>query len=438
MSAAYPGAEINLHRPMGARVRHVRDATTQQVPDPATTSQDALTEVLRRGAQQLLMVTLQAEVATYIDRHKEVVDGDGHRLVVRNGTMPERTIDTAIGQLPIKQPRVNDRRIDEHGERARFESSILPRYLRRTKHVEELIPWLYLRGISTSDFSEFLQKLTGAETASLSPNTVVRLKESWQQEHQTWSRRSLAGKRYVYWWVDGIHFNIRLEEGRQCILVVMGATEDGCKELIAIHDGVRESEQSWYELLVDLQRRGLERGPELAIGDGALGFWKAIAKVFPATRAQRCWVHKTVNILNKLPDAMQDAAKSELYQIWMASDRASAIHALETFAQKYEAKYPTAVTCLVKDKEELLAFYDFPAEHWVHLRTTNPLESTFATVRLRTTRTKGSGSRDACLAMVFKLAQAAQQRWRQLNGAPLIREVIAGVHFKDGIRVHAA
>lgn len=438
MSAAYPGAEINQHRPKWAQVRHVRDATTQQVPDPGTTSKDALTEVLRQGAQQLLITALRGEVAAYIDQHRQILDEQGHRQVVRNGSMPERTIETAIGQIPIKQPRIDDRRVDDRGERIRFESRILPPYLRRTKHVEELVPWLYLKGISTSDFSEFLQKLTGAATASLSPNTVVRLKEVWRQEYQTWSHRSLAGTRYVYWWVDGIHFNIRLEEGRQCILVVMGATDDGKKELIAIHDGVRESEQSWHELLVDLKARGLERGPELAIGDGALGFWKALAKAFPKTRAQRCWVHKTANIMNKLPIAKQDAAKTEIQQIWMAEDRNGARRAIESFVTKYESKYPAAVACLQKDADDLLAFYDFPAEHWRHLRTTNPVESTFATVRLRTTRTKGSGSRDACLTMVFKLAQAAEQHWRQLNGTPLIRDVIAGVQFKDGIRVHAA
>ena len=385
----------------------------------------------------MLTQAITQEVAAYIAEHEKAKDQAGKRQVVRNGYMPERTIETAIGRLEVRQPRVNDRRVDETGDRMHFTSKILPPYLRRTKHVEQLVPWLYLKGISSGDFSEFLQKLIGSE-ASLSPTTVVRLKEIWQQDFEVWDRRSLAGKRYVYLWVDGIHFNIRLEEERQCILVVMGATADGVKELVAIHDGFRESEQSWMEVLVALKARGLETAPELAIGDGALGFWAALPKVFPTTASQRCWVHKTANILNKLPQSKQPHAKSALQQIYMASTRADADKAFDLFIEKFEAKYPAAVHCLTKDRDPLLAFFDFPAQHWLHLRTTNPIESTFATVRLRTRKTKGSGSRVACLTMVFKLAQAAQDTWRRLNGHTLLKDLIQGVRFKDGIKVIAA
>ena len=300
------------------------------------------------------------------------------------------------------------------------------------------MPWLYLKGISTNDFSECLQQLTGSEAASLSPTTVVRLKDAWYQEYQAWNKRSLKGKRYVYLWVDGIYFNIRLEVDRQCMLVVIGATQDGRKELVAIADGYRESAQSWKEMLIDLKKRGLERPPEIATGDGALGFWKALAEVFPKTRTQRCWMHKTGNVLNCFPKNMHGAAKDSLHQIWMAATRDDAVKAFDAFIAKYEAKYPKAAHCLAKDRDELLAFYDFPAEHWQHLRTTNPIESTFATVRLRHRKTKGSGSRVACLAMVFKLSQAAEKKWRRLNGAILLRDVIDGVQFKDGIRAEDA
>lgn len=386
----------------------------------------------------MLAAAIEAEVTAYIDEHKQEIDEDGHRLVVRNGRHRRRTIDTGVGRVEVEQPRVNDRRVDVDGTRFRFTSKILPPYLRRTKNLEEFIPWLYLKGISTNDFSECLQHLTGNGAASLSTSTVVRLKEIWSKECQEWGRRSLAGKHYAYLWVDGVHFNIRLEEDRQCILVVMGATNDGRKELVAIADGYRESAQSWKEILLDLKARGLDRAPELAIGDGALGFWKALAEVFPTTRAQRCWVHKTANVLNKLPKHKQPAVKSDLQDIWMAETRDDAINAYDSFVAKYEAKYPKAVACLQKDRDEMLAFYDFPAEHWTHVRTTNPIESMFATVRLRHRRTKGSGTRVACLAMVFKLAEAAEKKWRRLTGSELIRDVIDGIQFKDGIRVEDA
>jgi putative transposase len=386
----------------------------------------------------MLMAALDAEVGAYIDALAGERDADGHRLVVRNGHRRARTIDTGIGAIEVEAPRVDDRRVDEDGDRCRFTSKILPPYLRRVRSLEALIPWLYLKGISTGDFSECLQMLVGAEAGTLSPTTVVRLKEIWSKEYEAWASRSLAGKRFVYFWADGVYFNIRLEGGRQCILVIVGATKEGTKEIVAITDGERESEQSWTEILRDLKARGLEHPPELAVGDGALGFWKALAKVFPDTRAQRCWVHKSGNVLNCFPRNKQAVVLGDLQQIWMAEKRADATKAFGKFIATYQAKYPKATNCLEKDRDELLAFYDFPAEHWKHLRTTNPIESTFATVRLRHRRTKGSGSRVACLAMVFKLAEAAQKSWRKLDGALLLRDIIDGVKFKDGTKVDAA
>lgn len=415
----------------------MKKATPSVETEPVPTAKDVLTEILRSGAQRMLAAALEAEVASYLSEHESARDESGHRLVVRNGHCPERTIQTGLGSLEVRRPRVDDRRVGEDGRRIQFTSKILPPYLRRTKAIEELIPWLYLKGVSSGDFSEALGALLGQDAPGLSSTTVVRLKQIWETEFKEWSRRDLANKRYVYIWVDGIHFNIRLEEHRQCILVVMGATADGKKELLAVQDGYRESEQSWKELLLDLKARGLTVDPQLAVGDGALGFWKALPQVWPATRGQRCWCHKTANVLNKLPKGEQPRAKEALQQIWMAATRTAAHRAFDAFVKTYQAKYPKAADCLVKDKEELLAFYDFPAEHWKHLRTTNPIESTFATVRLRTKRTKGSGSRVACLAMVFKLAQAAERKWRKLNGYELLGDVIRGVQFKDGTKVAA-
>jgi transposase-like protein len=323
--------------------------------------------------------------------------------------------------------------IDANGQPVeRFHSSILPPYLRKTKAIEELIPWLYLKGLSTGDFGEALAALVGPQAAGLSATTITRLITIWQDEYKAWNRRSLAGKQYVYIWADGIHFNIRLEEDRQCILVLMGATADGHKELIAVVDGHRESEQSWFSLLLDGKQRGLTIDPKLATADGALGFWAALPKVFPTTRAQRCWVHKTANVLDKMAQKVHSGAKSKLHEIWMAPTREDAHQAFDQFIELYEAKYPGAVECLKKDRDALLTFYDFPAEHWIHLRTTNPIESTFATVRLRHRRTKGNGSRVACLAMVFKLCESAAKTWRALNGAKLLPDVIAGVQFING------
>ena len=399
---------------------------------------DSLTPILREGATRLLGQAIEVEVAAYIERHAQLRDAAGYRLVVRNGHKDEREIQTGIGPITVQQPRVNDKRVDEDGQRIRFTSEILPPYLRKTRSIEELIPWLYLKGISTGDFSEALAALLGPEAPGLSASTVVRLKQVWQDEYESWSKRSLAGKRYVYIWADGIHFNIRLEEDRQCILVVMGATPDGKKELVAVQDGLRESEQSWRELLLDLKARGLTELPKVAVGDGALGFWAALRKVFGETREQRCWVHKTANVLNELPKGKQGKAKKMLHDIWMAGTKADAERAFDLFIATYEAKYPRATTCLTKDREVLLTFYDFPAEHWMHIRTTNPIESTFATVRLRTYRTKGCGSRIACLTMVFKLARSAQQTWRGLNGSKLLEDVIRGIQFVDGLRKNAA
>jgi putative transposase len=410
------------------------------IPAP---SRDVLTAILRDGAQRLLAQAIDAEVTDWIDRHAEVVDDHGHRQVVRNGHHPARTIVTGVGPVEVAQQRVHDRRIvgtDDHGQALdaagqpveRFRSSILPPYLRKTKALEELIPWLYLKGVSTGDFGAALQALVGPQAAGLSATTITRLMTAWQDEHKSWSRRSLDEQQYVYLWADGIHFNIRLEEDRQCILVLMGATADGKKELLAVVDGHRESEQSWYTLLLDCKQRGLAVDPKLATADGALGFWTALPQVWPTTRTQRCWVHKTANVLDKMAKQVQPGAKAKLHEIWMAPTRADAEQAFDEFIALYEAKYPKATACLQKDRAELLTFYDFPAEHWVHLRTSNPIESTFATVRLRHRRTKGNGSRAACLAMVFKLCESAARNWRTLNGVKLLPDVIAGIRFVDG------
>lgn len=416
-----------------------KDTTNTQ--PMSMTSRDVLTDILRQGAQKMLVEAIENEVVEYLDRHACVLDDQGHRLTVRNGYLPQRTIQTGIGPVEIRQPRVNDRRIDENDQRIRFSSKILPPYLRRTKSIDELIPWLYLKGISTGDFTEALAALLGPQAKGLSATNIVRLKEFWQQEWIAWSKRSLADKHYVYLWADGVYFNIRLEDpgnNQQCILVLMGATVDGRKDLISITDGYRESAQSWRELLVDVKQRGLSIDPKLATGDGGLGFWAALREIYPATQEQRCWVHKTANVLNKMPKHIHSKAKSMLYDIWMAESRKLAEKAFELFVNTFQAKYPQAVECLVKDRYVLLTFYDFPAEHWVHLRTTNPIESTFATVRLRTERTKGCGSRTTCLTMVFKLARCAETRWHRLNGKELLNEVVQGIKFVDGIKEIAA
>jgi len=398
-------------------------------PGVALPVADALTEVLRHGARELLQQAVEAEVAEFVARHRELKDERERQRVVRNGYRPERSIQTGVGDVPVKAPRVRDRA----GE-IKFRSSILPAYLRRTRSIEELLPWLYLKGLSTGDFSEALAALLGKDARGLSAATISRLKETWKGEHERWSKRDLAGKEYVYIWVDGVHFGVRLEDASQCILVVIGATADGKKELMAMSDGYRESAESWKELLLDLKQRGLTVDPKLAIGDGALGFWKALPQVFGTTRGQRCWVHKTANVLNKLPKAQQAKAKAALHEIWMAESRAAAEQAFDHFLSTYEAKYAKAAECLAKDRDTLLTFYDFPAEHWTHIRTTNPIESTFATVRLRTAKTRGCVSRAGILAMVFKLTKSAEQRWRKLKGAARLDQLIEGVRFKDGLQ----
>ena len=394
-----------------------------------------LDELVREGARRMIQTAIDSEVESFIERHSSHVDELGRRLVVKNGSLPAREILTGAGPVEIKQGRVRDKNSDAD-ERVQFIPSVLPAYLRRTDKIEELIPWLYLKGVSTGDFGEALQSLLGENAKGLSANVVVRLKEQWAEEYDEWNRRDLSDKRYVYVWADGIHAKVRLEDDankKQCILVLMGATADGKKELIAVNDGYRESEQSWSELLLSLKQRGLGEAPKIAVGDGALGFWAALRKVFPETIEQRCWVHKTANILNKMPKSVQPKAKGDLHEIWQAETRADAAKAFDNFLEKYDAKYHPACECLRKDRDQLLAFYDFPAEHWGHLRTTNPIESTFATIRLRHRKTKGNGTRRASLTMMFKLAQSAAEKWKRLRGSEKIAFVIEGRSFKDGI-----
>lgn len=410
--------------------------TVLELKKPEIVTEDPLMEVLRKGAREMLKKALEAEVEDYLAQFDKVRDDSGKRLVTRNGYLPERTIQTGIGDIPVKAPRVADRRKGEKG--IRFTSTILPPYLRRTKSIEELLPWLYLKGVSTGDFSEALAALLGKNAPGLSASTISRLKDVWSEELKEWQERSLKGKEYVYFWVDGIHFGARMEDASQCMLVVIGATKYGDKELVSITDGYRESEQSWLEALNDLKRRGLKTAPKVAVGDGALGFWKAISKVFGGTRWQRCWMHKTGNVLDKLPKDLQARAKENLHQIWMAATKEKAEKAFDHFVKSYEAKYPKAVECLTKDRDVLLTFYDFPAEHWIHLRTTNPIESTFATVRLRTVKTRGMLTRDAMMTMVFKLSMSAQKRWRRLNRPERLGDLIQGVKFVDGIKQEEA
>jgi transposase-like protein len=392
-----------------------------------------LEEIAREGARRALQQAIEDEVAEYINAARDLRDQAGKRLVVRNGHKQPRKILSGVGPIEVEQPRVNDRRVDENGVRFRFTSKILPPYLRKTKAIEDLVPWLYLKGISTGEMSDALVHL-GFDGSGLSSSTVTRMLEVWQHEYNDWSKRNLSGKRYVYVWADGIYFGCRLSDDRPCVLVLMGATADGTKEILAIVDGQRESEESWTQILLSLKDRGLTIAPKLATGDGSLGFWLAMAKVFPETKQQRCWVHKTANVLDKLPKSQQPAAKAALHEIWMSAKKEDAIKAFDRFIATYGVKWPKATDCLEKDRAELLAFYDFPAEHWGHLRTTNPIESTFATVRLRTYRTKGPGSREAGLAMAFKLALKAASGWRKLNGSAKLQEVIDGIVFVDGER----
>ena len=380
----------------------------------------------------MLQAALKAEVEGFLAGHSDLVDEQGRQRVVRNGFLPEREVQTGIGAIKAQVPRVRDRGEGTGGEgRIRFSSRIVPPYLRRSKSFEEFLPWLYLKGISSGDFTDTLKALVGVDAPGLSATTISRLKQGWKGDFDAWGRRDLSKKRYVYWWVDGVYVNARMDQ-KQCLLVIMGATASGRKELVAVEDGFRESEQSWREVLVDLKARGLAEEPKVVTGDGALGFWKAIAKVFPKTKHQRCWFHKTGNILNKLPKQVHAKAKSDLQQIWMAATRQDATKAFDSFIAKYEAKYPKATECLAKDRTELLAFYDFPAEHWKHLRTSNPIESTFATVKLRTARTRGCLSRLTALTMVFQLCRVAEKNWRRLDGPARFAQVIEGIEFVNG------
>jgi len=387
---------------------------------------DSLTELLRAGARALISQAVEAELEEMLSLHTDKLE-DGRRSVVRNGYLPSRTIQTGIGEVAIKVPKIRDR----SGEGVKFNSSLLPPYLKRTKNMEELIPWLYLKGISTGGFQDALSALLGDGAKGLSSNTICRLKADWSKEHQDWRQRDLSQKKYAYFWADGIYSNVRMDD-KLCLLVIIGVTEHGNKELVAVEDGFRESSASWKELLVKLKQQGLQQGPKLATGDGAMGFWNALSKIYPDCKHQRCWVHKTANILNKVSKSIQPKIKQSIHDIWMADTKDEAEKAFDNALECYDTKYPKAMECLRKDRDELLAFYDFPAEHWVHIRTTNPIESTFATVRLRSKRSKNCGSRDTTLAMVYKLMESAQRKWRKIQGFRLLTLVVNNVPFVDG------
>ena len=408
----------------------MNDSTINAVSTPEDRAQDPLTDLLRSGARDLIKQAVEAELATMLSEYKDHKLPDGRQTVVRNGYLPERTVQTGIGDVEVKVPKVRDR----SGSGIKFSSTLLPPYLKRSRNIEELIPWLYLKGLSTGDYSDAMQSLLGKNAKGLSANTISRLKSQWLDEHYQWRHQDLSQKRYVYFWADGIYSNVRMDD-RLCLLVIIGVTEHGKKELVAVEDGYRESSDSWEELLINLKQRGLAHPPKLAIGDGAMGFWKAIRKVYPDCRHQRCWVHKTANVLSKLPKAVQPKIKAALHDIWMAETRSDAYKAFDNALERFGAKYTKAMDCLKKDKEELLAFYDFPAEHWLHIRTTNPIESAFATVRLRTKKSKNCGSRDTTLAMVYKLMQTAEKRWIKIRGFRLLKLVVNNVEFKDGIKV---
>ena len=408
----------------------MKNCNLKEVSTPAQKFSDPLTELLKNGARDLIKQAVEAELEAMLSEYADLKLIDGRQVVVRNGYLPERTIQTGIGDVAVKVPKVRDR----SGSGICFNSSLLPPYLRRTKSIEELIPWLYLKGLSTGDYSEALASLLGEDAKGLSPNTVSRLKGQWLDEHRQWQSQDLSQKRYVYWWADGIYSQVRMDD-RLCLLVIIGVTEHGHKELVAVVDGYRESAASWEEVLTGLCQRGLAVGPKLATGDGALGFWNALGKVFPETSHQRCWVHKTANVLNKLPKSVQPKVKAALHEIWQAPTRKQAYKAFDNTIALFTAKYPRAMECLLKDKEEMLAFYDFPAEHWIHIRTSNPIESAFSTVRLRTKKSRNCGSRDTVLAMVFKLMESAQKRWIKIKGFNLLTLVVNNVVFEDGVQV---
>lgn len=406
------------------------DFTLKEVVTPDTEVNDPLTEILRVGARALISQAVEDELNCLLKQHEDKKLADGRQGVVRNGYLPARTLQTGIGDVDIKVPKVRDR--TQTG--IKFNSSLLPPYLKRTKSIEELLPWLYLKGISTGDYSEALASLLGENAKGLSANTISRLKSDWVSEHASWCKRDLTDKRYVYIWADGIYSHVRMDD-RLCLLVVIGVTEHGNKELIAVEDGFRESTASWEELLIGLKQRGLEYPPKLAIGDGALGFWSALNKVYPSCEHQRCWVHKTANVLNKVPKSVQPKIKAALHEIWMAETKKDANKAFDNAIERFEAKYSKAMSCLKKDRAAMLAFYDFPAEHWVHIRTSNPIESAFATVRLRSRKSRNCGSRETTLTMVFKLLESAQKRWIKIRGFGLLTLVINNTKFKDGVKI---
>jgi putative transposase len=389
-----------------------------------------LEETLKKGARLLLQQAIENEVEECLEKNNFRKDEQGRRVVVRNGYLPERDIHSGIGSISVKQPRIRDKK-----GCLKYSSAILPKYLRRAPSLDAVIPALYLKGISTGNFQEALQAIMGKDARGLSAANITRLKQVWEKEYKNWNQRSLEGKCYIYMWVDGVYFNVRLGDDKICFLVIMGALPDGKKELVALHNGYRESKISWVEVLENLKLRGLKSSPHLAIGDGALGFWSALEEVFPQTKQQRCWVHKTANVLDKMPKKVQANAKKAIHEIYMASTKKDGLAAFEAFLKTYRSKYPGACACLEKDKNELFAFYDFPAMHWQHIRTTNPIESTFATIKHRTRQTKGCGSVMATLTMVFKLAAAAEKKWKKLKGSAFIEKVMNGVIFKDGEEV---
>ena len=392
---------------------------------------DALQQVLKEGAQQLLQQAIELEVLELLEMNRSLTTDDGKQAVVRNGYLPERAIQTGLGDIKVKVPKVRDR----SGGGIKFNSKLVPPYLKKAKAIEELLPYLYLKGISTGDFSEALSSLLGVDATGLSASTISRLKKDWIEEYKQWQQRDLSRKRYVYVWADGVHTNVR-QDDRLSLLVMIGSTEDGKKELLGLVDGFRESTDSWKEVIMNLQKQGLTEAPKLLIGDGAMGLWAAANELWPQTEHQRCWVHKTANVMNSLPKAMQPKVKEDLHNIWMADTRQAAYDAFDHCINKYQGKYPKAMSILAKNKAEMLAFYDFPSEHWLHIRTTNPIESVFATVRLRGKRTKNCGSRETTLSMTFKLIESAQNRWKRLRGYKLLAEVIRGVKFENGERIN--
>ena len=406
--------------------------TTNDPISPEVNGGSLLEEVLRDGARRMLQAVIEEEVDDFIKKHQNQRDKCGHQLATRNGYRTPREILTSMGPIEIKQPRVDDRKLRARTSEEGFSSNILPRFLRRTPSLDTLIPVLYLKGVSTGDFDTALKAILG-NAGSISASTVANLKAVWEKEYKEWTKRDLSQKEYAYFWADGIYFKVRGEEEKSCTLVIIGADSEGHKEFLAMEEGFRESKLSWKSLLLDLKKRGLDNGPKLAIGDGALGFWAALEEVFPGTKEQRCWVHKTANILDKLPRKLQTTAKKEIQEMYMAPDKESALQSFDNFVKVYGEKYPKAAACLVKDKEQLFTFYDFPAIHWVHIRTTNPVESTFATIRHRTYKTRNCGSRTTVLTMVYKLGIESEKRWHKLKGYNIIPFVMAGERFINGV-----